>query len=486
MPLTACMLTGLLIGATPTAPADSAAVVKLDRGAEITWRGTFSEAIVRPNIRAFRAYEIETRAFILDASDLGTDMAVFTLIKLKPDVKVSPEPPPVSRMELLRVDSRGNTFALPPDSLSIAHDKRKPMPLPVMPLEGLPTIDASLFLMLPKGKLQPGAKWEVAEEKRPALKYRLEGVESVKGARTWKVIAVQQTDNWEALKIDGASWRRGEAIWVSAQYGWNSRIERFIEKRDPQTGETGFRSKLQLEQIGRLTYPGRLGEDRREEITAAIHFIAEFDKLVTDMTGGGSEPFDRLLRQIEHHTSTHFMGDTLPYREPIMWIKRKAEAAKSGQIAPAALPPETVEVPARLTMDRAAPDVTTIDLTNNESVRLSKLRGKPVLLIYYQPGNAKTAEPILRLAESLHVKHGAKAAILPLAIGTSEAALQQSIDLKLTVHVLGGRDVYRAHGIEATPSFAVLDKTGVVKRMIGGWSEENAEAVRVELEKWLK
>jgi peroxiredoxin len=460
-------------------------VVKLDKGAEINWRGSFSEAIIRPNVRAFRAYEVETRAFVLDVSDKGADVAVFTLIKLKPDVKIVPEPPPIARVELLRIDSRGNSLSLPADSLALAHEKRKPNPLPPMTLEGLPTIDAALFVPLPDGQLQPGKAWEVAEEKRPSLNYRLEGSESIKGARTWKTLVLQQTDDWEALKIDRPAWRRGEAIWVSAQYGWTARLERVIEKRDPQSGEVGFRSKLLLEQVGRLTYPGRLSEDRREEIAAALQYIADYDRLVAD-TNRRPESFDRLLRQIEQHMASHFMGDTLPYREPILWIKRKAEAAKRGQIPPAALPPETVEAPVGLTLNRAAPDVTAVDLTNNETITLSKLRGRPVLLLYYQPGNAKTAEPLLNFAQSLHVKHGNKASILPLAIGTSDVALQQRNDLKMTVHVFGGRDVYRTHGIEATPAFVILDANGMVKRITGGWSDENADAVRVELEKWLK
>ena len=485
MSLSAWMLTGFLIGAPPSAPADAAPVVKLDKGLELTWRGSFSEAILRPNVRAFRAYEVETRAFVLDVTDKGADLALFTSIKLKPDVKTTPEAPPIVRLELLRIDARGNPTLLPPDSLMQLPERRKPSPLNAMALEGLPTLNAALFVSLPQGKLQSGQTWETAEEQRPALKFRLDGIESLRGARTWKTIAIQQTDDWDALKIERPAWRRGDSIWISAQHGWATRVERVIEKRDPQSGEIGFRSKLLLEQVGRMTYPGRLGEDRREEIAAALQFIAEYERAIADMSRNDTEPFERLLRQIEQHTAAHFTGDTLVYREPIMWIKRKAEAAKRGQIPPAALPPET-ETATGLTLNRYAPDVTAIDLTNNESVRLSKLRGRPVVLLYYQPGSAKTAEPVLRFAQSLYTRHGSKAFILPLAIGASDAALKQRNDFKLTVHVLGGRDVYRTHAIESTPTFVLLDDTGIVKRVIAGWSDENAAVFRGELEKLLK
>ncbi len=486
MSLSAWMLSGLLIGASPTTPADGAPVLKLDKGLEITWRGTFSEALLRPNVRAFRAYEVEARIFVLDAAEQSADVALFTSIKLKPDVKITPEPPPIVRLELLRIDHWAAPSLLPADSLAQIPAKRQPIPLPPMPLEGLPTLNNALFVPLPEGKPRSGLTWDVAEDKRPALKFRLEGIESIRGARAWKTVAIQQTDDWDALKIERPAWRRGESIWISAQYGWCARVERVIEKRDPQSGEIGFRSKLLLEQVGRMTYPGRLGDDRRDEISAALQFIADYDRLVADANRSGTDAFDRLLRQIDHHISYHFTGDTLIYREPIMWIKRKAEAAKRGQIPPAALPPETGEAAVGLTVNRTAPDVTAIDLTNNESIRLSKLRGRPVVLLYYQPGSARTAEPVLRLAQSLYTQHSAKASILPLAIGTSDAAIQQRNDLKLTLHVLAGRDTYRTHGIESTPTFAIIDDRGVVKRVIAGWSDENAEAVRLELQKWMK
>lgn len=486
MSLSAWMLTSFLIGATPMAPADGAANPKFDKGMEMTWRGSFSEAILRTGSKTFRLYDVEARAFVLDCSERGADLALLTSIKLKPDVKTVPEPPPIVRLQLLRVDARGNPFNLSPDSLAQVAARRQPSPLPLMPLEGLPTLDRALFVALPEGKLEADHVWGITENQRPDLKLKLDGSDSVRGVRAWKIVALQQTEDWDALKIEQPVWRRGESIWIAAQHGWITRVERTIEKREPQTGDVSFRSKLALDHVGRMTYPGRLGEDRRQEISAALTFIAEYDQLIADASRAQPEAFDRLLRQIDQHITNNFTGDTLPYREPILWIKSKTEAAKRGQIPPAALPPETAQPVTGLKMNRLAPDVTIRDLTHNESIRLGKLRGRPVVLLYYQPGSAKTAELVLSLAQSLHSKHGDKAFILPLAIGANEAAIQQHNDLRLTVHVLSGLDVYRTHGIEATPTFVVLDANGIVKRIVGGWSDENAVTVRTELEKCLK
>jgi peroxiredoxin len=485
MSIHALLLTGLAIGAPSSAPSDAAPVPKLERGVEITWRGTFSEAVLRPNVRAFRSYEVETRAFVWDISDHGADIALLTSIKYKPDVKTIPDPSPIVRLHLARVQPNGKLMLLGADALDVPADKRQTLTLPALQIEGLPTFEAELFLTFPAEKLTTKMKWEAPEAKRPTLTYRLEGIDSVHGARCWKISAGQQTDDWDRPHTGKEAWRRGETLWVSAAQGYAARLERTIEKSDPQTGELGFRSKLVCEHVGQLTYRGRFGEDRKEEIFAAARFMVEFDRLAANPGREGPRAFEGLLQQIDQHITTHITGEAVPYRVATLGVQRKAEAAKRGHLPPAPPPTETPE-PTTLTINRPAADIVAKDLVRGESVRLSNLRGKPVVLIYYQPSSAKTAEPVLRFADTLQARHGHHAAILPLAIGNSEAALAQRNELKVAVSVLAGRDVYRTHGVESAPLFAVLDKDGRVRSITLGWSDDNVAAVRAELEKLVK
>lgn len=483
MSIHAWMLTGLLIGAPPAAPADAAPMPRLEKGLEVTWRGKFTEAILRPNVGAFRTYEVETRLFVLDVFETGADGALFTSVKLKPEVKLHPEPLPIIRLELVRVESNGKVSLLPADSLLAPPEKRQPRPLPLMAMESLPTFEPTLFVGFPTEHFRPGQAWNVPEPKRPALNYRIEGLDVMRGSRCVKVSTLQQTENWNQLRSDSTAWRRGEIIWASARHGYAVRIERTIEKRDPKAGDLAFRSKLEYDQVGHMRYPERFGQDRRDEIIGAAAFTAALERAIADR--GGPEAFEALIQRIDQHVTSHFSGDAVPYREAIMSVKRKAEAAKRGHIPPAPAPPETGEAPP-LTIGKPALDIKLADLANRDSAALSKLRGQPVLLIYYQPGSARAAEPVMRFAESLYIRHVGKAYVLPLAVGDCEKAAQQRIDWELNVHILNGSEAHKNHGIEATPCFVIIDDEGIVRNITRGWSDDNADAIRRELSKWLK
>ncbi len=486
MSIHAWMLAGMLFGAMPPLPAENAPTPRFEKGQEITWRGTFSEAILRPNVRAFRTYEVETRLYVLDVFKQNADVALFTSVKLKPDVPTTPLPSAVVRLELARIDPMGKAQHLPIDSLYSSHEKRKPTALPLMGLEGLPTFETGAFVGLPGEKIRFGDAWELTEEKRPPLRYRLEGADSVRGSRCLKISMIQQTDDWDKSRTDTAAWRRSEICWISAKHGTASRFERTIEKRDPQTGEVGFRSKLAYEQVANMRYPDRFGEDRREEIAGTAQFIAEFERLLPEAGRTGARPFEELRERIDGHVSSHFSGEAVPYRQALMSLKRKVEAASRGHIAPASPPVETANDSGPLTVGKRILDVTAIDLANGEAVTLSKLRGRPIMLVYYQPSSARTAEPLMRFADALSVRHAGKAIIMPLGVGDAQNVARQRTDWKLSVHVFSGRDVYKKHGVESTPCFVIVDSAGIVRNVTLGWSEENAIAVADELDKWVR
>jgi hypothetical protein len=485
MSIQAWMLTSLLMGAPPATPVDAAPAVRLEKGVEIDWRGHFSEAILRPNVRAFRTYEVETWAFVVDVTEAGADVAQFTSITLQPDRKALPRPASIVRLELCRVDPTGKLSLLPLDSLSLPPNQRKPAPLPLMAMEGLPTFETSLFINLPAGKLKLGQTWSFPEQHRPELVYRIDGVDSVRGSRCFKVGAVQQTDDWDSPRPKTDPWRRSETILVSVKHGYTARLERSVEKRDPQSSELAFQSKLVYDLNGSLPYPHRLGEERREEIAAAAQFTAEFERLLPDAGRIGERPFELLVQRIDQHIASHAASEAVPYRQATMVVRRKAEAARRGNIPPAPPPAETNDK-SLVAAGSPPPDMTLTDLTNGKPVTLSGLRGLPVVILWYQPSSVRTAEPVLRLAQTLFDRFGDKAYILPLAIGDGPAALRQRNDLKLSVHVLSGRNVNKLHGIESAPYFEVLDKNGIVKFVAAGWNDDNAGAVQTELEKLLR
>ena len=65
---------GLVLAAPPAAGTGP----KLEKGLEVRWTGTFTEATFRPGVRAVRTYDVDTRLFVLDTGDYGAEAILFT------------------------------------------------------------------------------------------------------------------------------------------------------------------------------------------------------------------------------------------------------------------------------------------------------------------------------------------------------------------------------------------------------------------------
>ena len=60
------------------------------------------------------------------------------------------------------------------------------------------------------------------------------------------------------------------------------------------------------------------------------------------------------------------------------------------------------------------------------------------------------------------------------------------LEEKTTVPIYDGSDVFKTHGLEATPVFIVVDGEGVVRHVIRGWGSETATIVTRQYERWAK
>ena len=59
----------LLLGGPPEPPNGP----RLEKGLEVRWTGTFTEASFRPGVRAIRNYDVDTRLFVIDTGEHGAD-----------------------------------------------------------------------------------------------------------------------------------------------------------------------------------------------------------------------------------------------------------------------------------------------------------------------------------------------------------------------------------------------------------------------------
>src|SRR5439155_13852467 len=127
----------------------------------------------------------------------------------------------------------------------------------------------------------------------------------------------------------------------------------------------------------------------------------------------GTKAVEALARRVQTYVSDNGAGDT-PYREAIVAVRKRAESAARGNLPPAPAPEDPVAAADPLAIGRPIPDVTAGGVTAAGSAKLSALKGKAVLIAYFQP-SAPSAAAVVKLTNDLHARK--LAAIVPLAIG---------------------------------------------------------------------
>ena len=470
------VVAGFLLSAPPTAEAGP----RFEKGLEVRWAGTFTEATFRPGVRAVRTYDVDTRLFVLDTGDHGADAILFTRVFLKPDRRTADPPAGIVRLEYVRIDPKGKVKVLPSPADPDNPDP-KARPWPQVQLQALPAHEAGYFFEFPDKPLIPKLTWAREDAGRPVINWTVADADSYRGQPAIKVVAEQKTSGYYSDKIRQAEWRKRDTLTVIPANGFASRLERVIEKRDLEAEELSFRSVLVIEQTGRIAYPGRLYEERRQEGLHAAAFTAMLDRALA--TGGreGSKPFEAVARRVRAYLSDHGAYNEVPFREAVVAVGKRAESAAKGNLPPAPPPEEPITVNDPLTIGQAIPDINMPSLTSFASTKLSSLKGKAVLLVYFQPA-APSGSAVMKLANDLNARK--LLAVVPLALGDPKDAKGLIADLKATVPVYDGTGLYKVHGLDATPVFVVIDGEGVIRHVTRGWGPETPAALTREVERW--
>ncbi len=471
------LFAGLLLGAPPE-PAGP----RLEKGLEVRWTGTFTEASFRPGVRGIRTYDVDTRLFVLDTGDYGADAILFTRVFLKPDRKSDQSTAGVVRLDMVQINPKGRV-QLMPSPADPDNPDAKLRPWPPVQLQGLPVREAGMFFEFPDKLVEAGLRWSRQEVDRPDISWKVADLQTFRGYPALKLVAEQKTSGYYSERIRKLEWHRKDTLTVEPKKGFAARLERIIEKRDTEEEELSFRSVLTLEQQGRIVYSGRLYEERRDESVNAAAFTAMLDRLLAAGGRNGLKPFEALARRITTYLSDHGAYDTLPYREAVLAVRKRAESAAKGNLPPAPVPDTTAKPTDPLAIGAVIPDISVTGITSTGSVKLSEFRGKPLLVAYFQP-TANSARPILMLADELAARKWGR--VLPLAIGDPGDVRKLARDLKTATPVYDATDVFKTHGLSATPVFVIVDADGVVRHVLRGWGGESAATVTREFERWAK
>jgi peroxiredoxin len=189
-----------------------------------------------------------------------------------------------------------------------------------------------------------------------------------------------------------------------------------------------------------------------------------------------------LLNKINHHLENQA---ATPYREAVLQVKRRVEAAQRGE-TPAALAADPApEIPSVATVGKPAPDWVVSQYTAPGSARLRDWQGRPVVMVFYSP-TSPVGEELLTYAQRLSDAHKGRVAVLLLTVlDKADVVLKQREALKLSLPVLSGSGLRISYEVTETPRLVVIDGHGIVRATLLGWGSETPAEIGEELKHWL-
>jgi hypothetical protein len=457
---------------TPATPrsADWLVAPRITTTQEFVYRGNFSEASTAGGVQFNRAYRVEARVLVLAAPIRGYEVALLTQIKLRDSRSAEEASPAAAKLERAVLEPHGRIVAENAGALAI-------------PLEGPPACESGMFVEAPGGRVRQGQGWETTEPGRPMCLWRCVGAEMINGTSCVKLVARQQSDDWDRPRADSTAWRREETVWLSPRNGLAAKVERTMERREPGREKATWRGVLRYELESSLQYPGVLFEDRRQEVNQAVAFAQSARPLMA-APARQAAALAALQGRIDFHVDR---CTPTPYRCAILQVKRQVEAARRGETPPVvAVASAGASKPRVAETGETAPDFVVPFVTHaGPSFQLQRWFGRPILLVFYQPTSA-TAVEVLRFAEKVAADHPSRVAVFGLAVsGDPDLVRRQWGDLKLTFPLLNGSGLRVTYRLESTPKLVLIDGRGVVRGSYLGWGSETARDVTLELRKWL-
>jgi peroxiredoxin len=467
---TLSLMSCVLVTAQPADRSDWLLLPQLGRAQEFVYRGTYEEKAAGTDLEFERKYSLRGVVFVLDATPRGAETAFLTVLRPRNGAggRLEEAAPSSARLEVARVDPQGRVSA----DAALA-----------VPLEGPPTVEVGAFVEVPRQAVGTGKSWSVEEDGRPPRKWTVAGTEAVNGTTCVKLVGVQQSDDWEQPRADRVAWWRQDTVWLGPRLGVAYKVERVVKRREPARKQPFYQSVLTYELETRSEYPRQAYDDIRREVVQTRDFAEAAGPLLPNPTKYAAQ-IDALLGRIKYHTDHHTVAAAV-YREPLLHLERRLEAARRGEAAPTVALPEQPPSTAAA-VGKPAPDFLATDFTSKDTGRLRRWKGKPVLLVFYGPASP-LAESVLRLGEEVSLGSKGEVGVVGLAMSADgDAVRKQRAELKLTIPVFDGRGLRQSYAVEATPKLMVIDPDGVLRGAWVGWGEETRDAVFKELRQWQK
>jgi peroxiredoxin len=463
---TAILMAGcLMLPAQGSAATEANLTLRLTRGQELIYRGTYCEEILSSAMPSKQNLHLDVKVFVLSTSAETTNLAILTQLRsAKLPKKGFEEAAPKSlRLDLVRLNSQGKAEASQGEAS--------------LPLKGPPGLEWGMFIETGRNPNHVGISWKSTEANRPPITWKLVGSDNIGSLNCWKVVGVQQTEDWEKPRADRSAWKRTDTLWLVPRLGVAQRVERVIEHREPARQASTEKYSVRYDLESCLQYPGELSKDRQREINL-VQQISQALRTIQDQPARSVRQLDVLQARIANHLENQ---PPTPYRDAVLQVKRRVEAAQRGETTSEGAFVKSDKPPAIAESGQRAPDFVTMDFGARRSVALKDCLGKRILMIFYNPGS-RTAIELLNFAQEAQAAHREDLTILGLSMTEdAEVVLKQQADLRLTFPLMHGAGLRQSYSVDTTPKLMLLDAKGIVRGTYVGWGSETGAAILADL-----
>lgn len=457
-----CLLISALALGQPTSRSEWQLAPQLASGLELVYAGAYTEETLIPNVQFQRHYHLDALVLVLDPSGRAWDVAFMTTLTARSAEENKANKPSSVRLEVGQVDSQGKL---------VGANARKLL----APLDGPPLLEAGCFIDAPRLRLTKNSTWEVNEADRPPRSWQVVGLDTAAGVTCLKVVGKQQSRDWDQPRADQTGWRRRDTVWINPQLGVAEKVERVIERRAPARTEPTHRLTVQYQLKSHLRYPGRLYEDRKQEILNALRLQEDAAALLRQPAQHRTQ-LESLIKKVSLQLDNQ---PPTPYRKALFHLAGRLESARHGDTAPEPVAQGNVPPPAAVGVGQRVPDFVVSEIAGSKSARLSKMLGRPILVVFYNP-STDIGREVMMFARGMAQQHGV--AVMAMAVGVSaETALKQQRELQLPFAILDGGGMRLTFAVEATPRLVLLDHDGILRSAHTGWGPQVPREIQEEL-----
>jgi peroxiredoxin len=470
-----CLLSCALTLAQATDRPEWQLTPQLAPGLELVYTGVYLEESLVPNARHQRHYRLETNLLVLDAGVKDWHVAIMTSLSLQePRQPFDKKEGPTSvRLELVKIDLQGRT-------------RNSAKKLVEVPIKGPPTLENGFFVPAPLVKVGRKSAWEIGEEGRPEQRWQIVGTESCGGITCIKIVALQQSSDWDSTRADQSAWRRRDTVWLYPQLNVAQKVERIIECRDPARDTPTHRTVVRYELESRLKYPRLEFDARHKDVLRASKYHEDLQPLLRQ-PGLYRAQIDSMIQRVSFHLEHQPASQATPYRKAILQVKAELEKARKGETRVGSAPDDPLpQTASALAIGERVADFAVSSLTEEKTTQLKDWQGKPILVFFYNPATPLGKE-VLSYVKKLSEQQAGQLGIMAMAV-TSDAdiARKQHRQMRLSFPVLDGNALRLSFGAEQTPRFVVVDAQGLVRLAQTGWGFQTPYEIDEVLERCLK